>query len=164
MYHEARIVTARKAVPAGRIQARVTVEEPSAMRTARQMRDGYLDYFRELEHAVVPSASTVPRNDPTLLFTNAGMNQFKDVFLGTGTRDYKRAVDTQKCLRVSGKHNDLEEVGRDMEMTWACLEAARGQSRPPARHRSRHELSTLHDRDFDKNEYCLTRYCRCQHR
>jgi alanyl-tRNA synthetase len=81
------------------------------MRTARQMRDGYLDYFRELEHAVVPSASTVPRNDPTLLFTNAGMNQFKDVFLGTGTRPYVRAADTQKCVRVDGKHNDLEEVG-----------------------------------------------------
>jgi len=62
---------------------------------------------------VVPSASLVPANDPTLLFTNAGMNQFKDVFLETGTRPYRRAVDTQKCLRVSGKHNDLEEVGID---------------------------------------------------
>ena len=81
------------------------------MKSARDIRDGYLDYFRELEHAVVPSASTVPRNDPTLLFTNAGMNQFKDVFLGTGSRPYVRAADTQKCVRVDGKHNDLEEVG-----------------------------------------------------
>ena len=81
------------------------------MKSAREIRDGYLEYFRELEHAVVPSASTVPRNDPTLLFTNAGMNQFKDVFLGTGTRPYVRAADTQKCVRVDGKHNDLEEVG-----------------------------------------------------
>lgn len=61
----------------------------------------------------MPSGGVFPADDPTLLFTNAGMNQFKDVFLGTGSRDYKRAVDTQKCLRVSGKHNDLEEVGRD---------------------------------------------------
>ena len=81
------------------------------MKSAREVRDGYLDYFRELEHAVVPSASTIPRNDPTLLFTNAGMNQFKDVFLGTGSRPYVRAADTQKCVRVDGKHNDLEEVG-----------------------------------------------------
>src|SRR5207249_3856162 len=62
---------------------------------------------------IVPSAPVIPHGDPTLLFTNAGMNQFKDVFLGTGTRDYKCAVDTQKCIRVSGKHNDLEEVGHD---------------------------------------------------
>ena len=59
---------------------------------------------------MVPSASVFPQDDPTLLFTNAGMNQFKDVFLGTGSRPYTRAVDTQKCIRVQGKHNDLEEV------------------------------------------------------
>ena len=82
-------------------------------KTARQIRREFFDYFVEREHTLVPSAPVVPADDPTLLFTNAGMNQFKDVFLGTGTRGYRRAVDTQKCIRVSGKHNDLEEVGRD---------------------------------------------------
>ena len=62
---------------------------------------------------MVKGSSVVPDNDPTLLFTNAGMNQFKDVFLGTGSRSYSRAVDSQLCIRVSGKHNDLEDVGRD---------------------------------------------------
>ncbi len=81
--------------------------------TSEQIRQEFLDFFREKEHEIVPSAPLVPHDDPTLLFTNAGMNQFKDVFLGTGTRPYKRAADTQKCLRVSGKHNDLEEVGHD---------------------------------------------------
>ncbi|MDA1192240.1 MAG: alanine--tRNA ligase-related protein, partial [Candidatus Poribacteria bacterium] len=79
--------------------------------TSREIRDTFLDYFRKQQHEIVPSASLIPLNDPTLLFTNAGMNQFKDVFLGTGTRPYTRAADTQKCIRVSGKHNDLEEVG-----------------------------------------------------
>ena len=82
-------------------------------KTARQIRQDFFDYFVERGHALVPSAPVVPADDPTLLFTNAGMNQFKDVFLGSGTRGYRRAVDTQKCIRVSGKHNDLEEVGRD---------------------------------------------------
>ena len=81
--------------------------------TSRELRQSFLDFFRERGHLIVPSAPVVPHGDPTLLFTNAGMNQFKDVFLGTGTRDYSRAVDTQKCIRVSGKHNDLEEVGHD---------------------------------------------------
>lgn len=82
-------------------------------RTAADIRDDFLKFFEERGHRVVPSGPVFPSDDPTLLFTNAGMNQFKDVFLGTGTRDYKRAVDTQKCIRVSGKHNDLEEVGVD---------------------------------------------------
>lgn len=78
-----------------------------------EIREQFLDFFKSKDHRIVPSAPVVPHGDPTLLFTNAGMNQFKDVFLGTGSRDYKRAADTQKCIRVSGKHNDLEEVGHD---------------------------------------------------
>jgi len=80
---------------------------------AARVRRDFLDFFAERDHALVPSAPVFPRDDPTLLFTNAGMNQFKDVFLGTGSRGYARAADTQKCIRVSGKHNDLEQVGRD---------------------------------------------------
>lgn len=81
--------------------------------TSRQIRQSFLDFFAERGHRIVPSAPVIPHGDPTLLFTNAGMNQFKDVFLGVGKRDYTRAADTQKCIRVSGKHNDLEEVGYD---------------------------------------------------
>ncbi|NNE45294.1 MAG: alanine--tRNA ligase [Rhodothermales bacterium] len=83
------------------------------VKTSEQIRQEFLDFFREKDHEIVASDSLVPHNDPTLLFTNAGMNQFKDVFLGAGERPYVRAADTQKCLRVSGKHNDLEEVGVD---------------------------------------------------
>ncbi len=79
--------------------------------TSDEIRTSFLEYFRKHGHTVVPSASLIPAGDETLLFTNAGMNQFKEVFLGIGQREYTRAVDTQKCLRVSGKHNDLEEVG-----------------------------------------------------
>ena len=81
--------------------------------TSSEIRNQFLNFFKGKEHKIVASSPVVPFDDPTLLFTNAGMNQFKDVFLGTGKRDYKRAVDTQKCIRVSGKHNDLEEVGHD---------------------------------------------------
>lgn len=81
--------------------------------TSTEIRQQFLDFFKSKDHRIVPSAPVVPHGDPTLLFTNAGMNQFKDVFLGTGSREYKRAADTQKCIRVSGKHNDLEEVGYD---------------------------------------------------
>jgi alanyl-tRNA synthetase len=80
---------------------------------ASEVRRQFLDFFTAREHQEVPSGPVFPQDDPTLLFTNAGMNQFKDVFLGTGKRAYKRAVDTQKCIRVSGKHNDLEQVGVD---------------------------------------------------
>jgi alanyl-tRNA synthetase len=78
-----------------------------------RVRQTFLDYFAERGHKIVPSAPLVPGDDPTLLFTNAGMVQFKDVFLGTGSRPYTRAVDSQKCMRVAGKHNDLDDVGRD---------------------------------------------------
>lgn len=79
--------------------------------TSAQARQAFLDYFEEMHHQPVPSSSLVPANDPTLLFTNAGMVQFKDVFLGLDKRDYSRATTSQKCMRVSGKHNDLENVG-----------------------------------------------------
>ena len=79
---------------------------------AAEIRQHFLDFFAERGHTVVPSASLVPAGDQTLLFTNSGMVQFKDVLTGAETRSYKRAVDVQRCLRVAGKHNDFEEVGR----------------------------------------------------
>lgn len=83
------------------------------MLASNEIRKQFIDFFVKRGHIEVPPAPLVPKNDPTLLFTNAGMNQFKDVFLGTGTRPYTRAVNSQKCLRAGGKHNDLEEVGKD---------------------------------------------------
>ena len=83
------------------------------MFSSKEIRSSFLKFFEERGHKIVPSSSVVPYEDQTLLFTNAGMNQFKDVFLGTGSREYKRAADTQKCIRAGGKHNDLEEVGVD---------------------------------------------------
>ena len=83
------------------------------MRTSADIRTTFLDFFRSKGHTIVPSAPIVVKNDPTLMFTNAGMNQFKDYFLGNKNAPHPRVADTQKCLRVSGKHNDLEEVGVD---------------------------------------------------
>src|SRR5205085_5651062 len=82
------------------------------MMTGHEIRQKFLDYFAARGHRVVRSSPLLPANDPTLLFTNAGMNQFKDVFLGHEPRDYKRAASSQKCVRAGGKHNDLDEVGR----------------------------------------------------
>ena len=81
--------------------------------TSKEIRQKYLDFFASKGHTVVPSAPMVIKNDPTLMFTNAGMNQFKDIFLGNAAPKFLRAADSQKCLRVSGKHNDLEAVGHD---------------------------------------------------
>src|SRR5215467_6344503 len=80
--------------------------------TSNEIRASFLKYFEQHGHRVVTSSPLVPGDDPTLLFTNAGMNQFKDLFLGEETRDYTRATTAQKVMRVSGKHNDLENVGR----------------------------------------------------
>src|SRR5688572_22564321 len=81
--------------------------------TAKEIRSAYLQFFESKQHHIVSSAPIVVKNDPTLMFTNAGMNQFKDMFLGEAQVKYPRVTDTQRCLRVSGKHNDLEEVGID---------------------------------------------------
>jgi alanyl-tRNA synthetase (EC 6.1.1.7) len=80
---------------------------------SKEIRSKFLDFFNSKSHAIVPSAPMVIKNDPTLMFTNAGMNQFKEYFLGNKPIKDKRIADSQKCLRVSGKHNDLEEVGMD---------------------------------------------------
>jgi len=83
------------------------------MPSSAEIRQKFLNFFKERQHTIVPSAPIVVKNDPTLMFTNAGMNQFKDIFLGNQKPQSLRVADTQKCLRVSGKHNDLEEVGID---------------------------------------------------
>ncbi|MFP4075750.1 MAG: alanine--tRNA ligase-related protein, partial [Halochromatium sp.] len=81
------------------------------MKSSAQLRQAFLDYFVERGHTPVESSPLVPGNDPTLLFTNAGMVQFKEVFLGREKRSYSRAVSSQRCVRAGGKHNDLENVG-----------------------------------------------------
>ena len=81
------------------------------MRTLNDIRSTFLDYFKRQGHEVVQSSPLVPRNDPTLMFANSGMVQFKNLFTGVETRDYKRAVTSQKCVRAGGKHNDLDNVG-----------------------------------------------------
>src|SRR6188472_4487800 len=78
---------------------------------SREIRRSFLEYFERNGHTIVSSSSLVPADDPTLLFTNAGMNQFKDLFLGRERREYVRATTSQKCMRVSGKHNDLDNAG-----------------------------------------------------
>lgn len=83
------------------------------MLTANEIRDSFKEFFRSRGHKIVPSAPMVIKDDPTLMFTNAGMNQFKDIILGNRVPESRRVADSQKCLRVSGKHNDLEEVGHD---------------------------------------------------
>jgi alanyl-tRNA synthetase len=87
------------------------LKQENELTSSNQIREIFLKYFGQNDHKVVPSSSLIPFNDPTLLFTNAGMNQFKDIFLGNETRPYKRAASSQKCMRVSGKHNDFKEVG-----------------------------------------------------
>src|SRR3954469_8555150 len=88
----------------------VMLSERLSMKSS-DVRNSFVNYFKKQGHTHVPSSSLIPENDPTLLFTNAGMNQFKNVFLGLEQRDYKRAVTVQKCVRAGGKHNDLENVG-----------------------------------------------------
>ena len=81
------------------------------MKSLSDLRTGFLDFFRQHGHTIVSSSPLVPRNDPTLLFTNAGMVQFKNLFVGAEKRDYVRATSVQKCVRAGGKHNDLDNVG-----------------------------------------------------
>ena len=88
---------------------------------AQQIRAQFLDFFAAKNHKIVPSAPMVMKDDPTLMFTNAGMNQFKEYFLGNKKAKDTRIADTQKCLRVSGKHNDLEEVGKDTSVSYTHL-------------------------------------------
>src|SRR4030042_4348872 len=80
---------------------------------AQEIREEFFNFFKTKQHQIVPSAPLIIKDDPSLMFTNAGMNQFKDIFLGNKTPQKKKVANSQKCLRVSGKHNDLEDVGHD---------------------------------------------------
>ena len=101
--------------------------------TAKEIRDSFKSFFESKGHQIVPSAPMVIKDDPTLMFTNAGMNQFKDIILGNHPAKYKRVADSQKCLRVSGKHNDLEEVGHDTDRKSTRLNSShRHTSRMPS--------------------------------
>ena len=86
-------------------------KSPIPHMSSKQLRTAFIDYFKAFDHTEVSSSALVPAEDPTLLFTNAGMVQFKDVFLGVEKRNYTRAVSSQRCVRAGGKHNDLENVG-----------------------------------------------------
>jgi len=96
-------------------------ENKQIMKSSSDIRDAFLNYFRDRDHEVVVSSSLVPGNDPTLLFTNAGMVQFQDVFLGIEKRPYNKAVTSQCCVRAGGKHNDLENVGYTAAMATAVV-------------------------------------------
>ena len=107
------------------------------MKSSAEIRKDFLDFFASKGHTIVPSSSLVPGNDPTLLFTNAGMVQFKDVFLGAEKRSYKRAASSQRCVRAGGKHNDLDQVGYTAGTTpssrcWATSASATTSSATPS--------------------------------
>ncbi|MBP7689707.1 MAG: hypothetical protein KA765_17450, partial [Thermoflexales bacterium] len=108
-------VAVKKATSAKPKAAAKPIEPKKADRvfTSAEIRDQFLNFMRERAHTIVPSMPLIPAGDNTLLFTNSGMVQFKDVFVGLGTRPYTRVADSQKCMRVAGKHNDLDDVGRD---------------------------------------------------
>jgi len=93
-----------------------------------EIRQAFLEYFESKQHSIVSSSSLVPGNDPTLLFTNAGMVQFKDVFLGADKRSYTRATSSQRCVRAGGKHNDLENVGYNGYGLGTCRSRDAGRS------------------------------------
>ena len=124
------------------------------MLTSKEIRESFKKFFEEKGHLIVPSAPMVVKDDPTLMFTNAGMNQFKDIILGNAPAKSKRVADSQKCLRVSGKHNDLEEVGHDTSRT-VCGDMYRDQ--PPQGHcvcRLREDTSASRQHACSLREHC----------